>query len=396
MARGGTGGPGRFIEDDDYRSSFQEDLESTIDLSTWSMGLDIEQLISDIRSQISHSATAEDVIQETVRTEVLRNLKAHTGLEVAGVYPASAERLRTVFEALLFPGRVEAVASMVASHDSLPLGITQLGVAIVGYGGMSGTFSQRLFRKELSTGNEDPVRDAMECMAERHNRSGMGRRDLLSMLARRGLRDYCERAILLDKSQAEWRIGQGNPCSRELLSGSGYPRLLMASLKMLSRLIGGHKKFVFVPHAMEERGYLTLGHSLQAGEYAIIRTLESDSAYFVKHWSYPNEQIRNAALAFVKKYCGDILIGLFRTSEHAPPCLFFAHREHVHVAAHIVMADSLIHPRRGFPMLLEVADSSCRGVFGTDSFQGLVQDAYTRAGGKYQYFNERHSRRRET
>jgi hypothetical protein len=395
MARGGTGGSGRFIGDNDYRSSFNEDLESTLDLSTWSMGLDIEKLVADIRAQISDSATTEEAIQATVRTKVLRKLKEHTELDMAGVYPASAERLRTVFEALLFPGRVEAVSSIVASHDGLPLGITQLGVAVVGYGGMSGTFSQRLFRKELSTGNEDPVRDAMECLGDRHERSGMGRRDLLSMLARRGLRDYAERAILLDKAQAEWRIGQGNPCSRELLSGSGYPRLLTASLKMLRRLILGHKKFVFVPHAMEERGYLTLGHALQAGEYAIIRTLESDSAYFVERWSYPTEQIRAEALTFVEECCRDILIGLFRSSEQAPPCLFFAHREHVHVAAHIVMADSLIHPRRGFPMLLEVADSSCRGVFGTDSFQGVVQDAYTRAGGKYQYFNERHWRRRE-
>lgn len=396
MARGGTGAPGRFIGDDDYRSSFNEDFESTINLSTWSLGLDIERLVADIRAQIAHSATAEDTIQETVRTEVLRNLKAHTRLDIAGVYPASEERLRTVFEALLFPGRVEAVTSVVASHDSLPLGITQLGVAVVGYGGTSGTFSQRLFRKELSTGNEDPVGAALEVMGERHERSGMGRRDILSMLARRGLRDYSERAILMDKAQAEWRIGQGNPCSQGLLSGSGYPRLLLASLKMLRRLIGEHKKFVFVPHAMEERGYLTLGHALRAGEYAIIRTLESDSAYFVEGWRYPTEDLRAEALKFVRDYCGNVVIGLFRTSEHAPPSLFFAHREHVHVAAHIVMADSLIHPKRGFPMLLEVADSSCRGVFGSDSFQGLVQDAYTRAGGKYQYFNERHARRRET
>lgn len=395
MARGGTGGSGRFIGDDDYRSGFHEELESTIDLSTWSLGLDVERLVADIRAQISDSSTSEETIQATVRTKVLRKLKDHTRLDMAGVYPASEERLRTVFEALLFPGRVEAVSSIVASHDSLPLGITQLGVAVVGYGGTSGTFSQRLFRKELSTGNEDPVQDALECMGERHERSGMGRRDMLSMLARRGLRDYSERAILLDKAQAEWRIGQGNPCSRELLSGSGYPRLLMASLKMLSGLIGGYKKFVFVPHAMEERGYLTLGHALQAGEYAIIRTLESDSAYFVERWSYPTEQLREKVLDFVRRYCRDILIGLFRSSEHAPPCLFFAHREHVHVAAHLVMADSLIHPRRGFPMLLEVADSSCRGVFGTDSFHGLVQDAYTRAGGRYQYFNERYARRRE-
>lgn len=396
MARGGAGGSGRFIGDDDYRSGFNENLESTLDLDTWSIGMDVERLVTDIRANVSHSSTAEETLHAAVRTNVLGKLKEHTHLPEAGVYPAEENQLRTAFEALLFPGRVEAVASIVASHDSLPLGITQLGVAVVGYGGTSGTFSQRLFRKELSTGNEDPLRDVMECMSERHERSGMGRRDVLSMLARRGLRDYAERAILLDKAQAEWRIGLGNPCSREMLSGSGYPRLLTASLKLLSRLIGGHKKFVFVPHAMEERGYLTLGHALRAGEYAIIRTLESDSAYFVERWGYPSEQIRAEVLAFVRQYCRDILIGLFRSSEHTPPCLFFAHRKYVHIAAHIVLADSRIHPRRGFPMLLEVADSSCRGVFGSDSFQGLVQDAYTRAGGNYQYFNERHSRRRET
>ncbi|WP_309893284.1 hypothetical protein [Archangium sp.] len=396
MARGVMGGQGRFIGDDDYRAGFNEDLRSTLNLDTWTNGLDVEELIAGIRTHISHAADGEEIIRATVREKVFPSLKAHTKLEAAGVYQANPERLRTVFEALLFPGRVEAVTSIVASHDSLPLGITQIGVAVVGYGGTSGTFSQRLFRKELATGNENPVRDAMECMNERHERSGMGRRDSLSMLARRGLRDHSERAILLDKAQAEWRIGQGNPCSRELLSGSGYPRLMTASLAVLSRLIGTHKKFVFVPHALEERGYLTLGHSLDAGEYALIQTLESDSAHFVERWYYPTEEVRDEALAFVRKYCRDILIGLFRSAEHAAPCLFFAHREHAHVAAHIAMADSLIHPRRGFPMLLEVAESSCRGVFGTDSFQGLVQDAYTRAGGKYQYFNERHSRRRET
>jgi hypothetical protein len=394
MARGLLGGEGRFIGDEDYREGFSEELERTLDMNSWMLGYDLEKLIADIRQHVTSASEGEEVVRATIRGKIFPKLRDQTRLDEAGVYEAQVDRLRLVFEGLLFPGRVEAANSMVASHDSLPLGITQIGVSLAGYGGSSGTFSQRLFRKELSTGNDDAIDQALECLGRRHDRSGMGRRDGLSMLARRGIRDYAERAILLRKSQAEWRLGQGNPCSRELLSGSGSTSLLTKSLELLRELVA-HKKFVYVPHALEERGYLTLGHALKAGEYAIIQTLETDSAHFVERWYYYDESVRDKALRFVKDCCPDILIGLFRASELAPPCLFFAHREHVHMAAHIAMADSRIHPRRSYPMLLEVADVACRGVFGSDSFTGLVQDAYTRAGGKFHYFNERYARRRE-
>jgi hypothetical protein len=288
--------------------------------------------------------------------------------------------LKTVFESLLFPGRVEAVSSIVAAHDSLSLGITQIGVSAVGYGGRSGTFSQRVFRKDMTARNQDALRVAQACIDRRHER---GQRDLLSDLARRGIRAYAERAILVDRSKAEWRMGQGNPCSREMLSGSNYMPLLRASLGVLERLILEHKKFVFVPRVLNEQGYLTIGDALKAGEYAILHTIEADSTLFVERWHY--DVGIGEALEFVRKCCPNVFVGLFRASEQAPPRLFYAHREHVHMAAHIALADSILRPERGFPMLLDVADASCRGVFGPESFLGLVNDAYTRAGATFHY-----------
>ncbi|HYO53211.1 hypothetical protein [Archangium sp.] len=378
-------GEGRFIGDADYRAGLSEDLSTTLDLTTWEKGWDIERLISRIRSQVNSSESAEERIRAAVRNEIFPDLKRQAMIPEAGVYEASPERLKTVFEGLLFPGRVQAVNSIVAAHDSLSLGITQIGVAVIGYGGLSGTFSQRLFRKDMSARNHDALKVAQECVERRHVR---GQRDILSELARRNIRAYAERAILVDRAEAEWRIGQGNPCSREMLSGSGYTRLLRASLDVLRRLIQEHKKFVFVPKALEERGYLTLGGALKAGEYAILHTLEEDSSHFVKRWQY-HDGVGDEALAFVRECCPDVFIGLFRASEQAPPRLFYAHREHVHIAAHIALADSLLRPERGFPMLLDVADASCRGVFGSESFLGLVNDAYTRAGATFHYFGGR-------
>ena len=391
MARGLLGGgDGRFIGDEDYKAGFNEVLQKTLDYDSWSPDNDIEKWVDEIRANVKVASGKEEAVLDTIRRKVFPELASRTSLPEAGVYKISDNDLRLVFESLLFTGRVEAVNSVVTSHDSLPLGITQIGVAIVGYGGGRATFSQRLFRKELATESDDEVSQALECLDQRHARTGPGRRDGLSMLARRGLRAHAERAILLDKSQAEWRMGQGSPCSIEMLSGSGYATLLKKSLEVLRRLIQEHKKFVYVPSAMQERGYLTLGHALKPGEYALLRTLESDSEHFVQHWHYYDESLRKKVLAFVKECCAQVLIGIFRVSALSAPSIFFAHREHVHRAAHIAMADTLTHPGRAFPMLLNVADASCR-VLSPDAFSGLVQDAYTRAGGNFQYLYERYS-----
>jgi hypothetical protein len=381
-------GDGHGIVDTEYRRVFAEDLDTTLDLATWEGGWDWERLIAGLGPHIVDSESREERVRTDVRNKILPSLKDSTRLKEAGVYEASPEWLKTVFEGLLFPGRVAAVNSIVAAHDSLSLGITQIGIAVVGYGGVSGNFSQQLFRRDMTTKNNDALREVMDCLRQRHDRSGLGQRDSLSTLARRGIRAYAERAILMDRVQAEWRLGLGNPCSREMLSGSGYTRLLRASLGVLRRLILKHKKFVFVSEALDERAYLTLGSALRPGEYAILYTLEADSTYFVERWQY-DTGVAEEALAFVRECCPQVLIGLFRSSEHAPPRLFYAHREHVHIAAHIALADSLLRSERGFPMLLDVAGAACRGIFGPESFQGLVNDAYTRAGAKLHYFGER-------
>jgi hypothetical protein len=255
----------------------------------------------------------------------------------------------------------------------------------VSYGGRSETFVQRMFRKNLTIQNPDVLKEVVNSLKRMHHTSGQ--HDIMSELARRGIRAYADRAVLLENVDTEWRVGLGNPCSREILSGLKYPTLLARSLDMLRKLITVHKKFLFVATSLDERTYLTIGDALKPGEYAILHTIKQDSHYFLKQWEY-NDQVREVARKFVDECCPDVIIGLFRVSEHAPPRLFYAHREFAHLAAHIAMADSLLSPARGFPMLLDVANDSCRSLFGSESFLSLVHDAYARAGAKFHYFGE--------
>jgi hypothetical protein len=383
------------VGDQEYEASFGEDLERTLDVDTWATGLDWEGAIARLKTEIRSAVEREEALRRIVRDELLPRIgKAPGAPAEAGVYRATPEEIAKVHEGLLFPGRVEAVDGTSASHETLPLGITQIGVAVVSYGGLSATFAQRVFRKEIAGKAADPMKAAFQIIDRRDGRSGVGQSDGMSELARRGIMTYAERKILIDKANAEWRLGHGAPVPYELLTGSGSMRLLEASLEVLGRVIK-HERFVFVPSAPSERGLLTLGNALGAGEYAVIGTIERRIAAVVEngHYATKRQDYKGEALKFVRQYGPQVLYGLYCASEQSPPYLFYGHRKHIHLAARIAIADSILRPARGFPMLIDVADSTCKSAFGSAGFVGLIHDAYSQAGVPLKYFGERDTRR---
>ena len=87
------------------------------------------------------------------------------------------------------------------------------------------------------------------------------------------------------------------------------------------------------------------------------------------------------------------MVDVYRASELAPAHLFYAHVDHAHEAALIALADSVLQPHRGFPMLIDVANAICSATFGSDTLAGPLQLAYTRAGAPLRYLSERMTRR---
>jgi hypothetical protein len=382
-----------FVGDREYAEAFGEDLARTLDVDTWATGVDWEGAVLRLRSEIEAAVLREESLRETVRREVLPRIGRAPGAPAeAGVYVARPDELAKVHEGLLFPGQVEAVDGTSASHDTLPLGITQIGIAVVGYGGTSATFAQRVYRKEIAGRASDPFKAALEVIDRRDSRSGVDQKNGLSELARRGIMTYAERRILLDKAAAPWRIGHGAPAPYELLTGSGNMRLLEASLEVLQRMILDFKQFVFIPSAPGERGLLTIGNALSAGEYVVINTVEGAIERIVDRGHYAG-RYKDKAMRFVRECGPQVMYGLYCASEHAPPYMFYAHRKHIHIAARIAIADSILRPARGFPMLIDVADVTCTSAFGAAGFLGLIHDAYAQAGVPMRYFGERETRR---
>jgi hypothetical protein len=406
VARSETGNVSEPVNAAGFRESFGEELHQVLDVNSWRLGNDLAAEYPRIEREVGEALAQEDEHQRRIRTEFFPKLSDPASPAGCGVFSANMDVLRLIHRGLLFNGGVEACDGTVQVHDTLPLTIYQIGVSLVSYAGNSGTWQQRLFRRDLRQRGEDPVEYLFQVLEQRFQRSALNHAtpgDKLGELARNAVMAYAERAILLRHSEAVWRMGHGNPITYELLTGGGILELMVAGTNMTRELIERHRKFVFVASEPRERFLLTIGQALPPLHYAFVCTLESQ----VEKWFHQQRFIMetNGELLwdgepieppewiprFIERVASQVVVGLYRASVLAPAQLFYAHKDHAHFAAHIAMADSMFQEERGFPLLIDLADHVCGSVFG-GSLRHMTETAYAAAGAPWRYFSERTTR----
>ncbi|HEU0052287.1 MAG TPA: hypothetical protein VFQ39_03875 [Longimicrobium sp.] len=391
-ARSSTRGDGK----DDFEQAYGISFEQFIDVASWKRGPDLPALYTELEEQVARAVEEEDGRRDHVRNVLFPQVPGgDRSVEDSGLHqftPAMIERAHTGF---LFNGSVEACDGTSAVHDALPITVTQIGVSLVSYNGPEGSYVHRLYRKDIQERPGDPAAQIAELLSRREKRGGVGFEDadFSSELSRRGLQAYIERAILVEESDAPWRMGHGNPTPYELLTGywAHRPKMVKAGLSLMRELVE-RKRFVFIPSAPRHRGLLTLGYALNPLEYLVLFDVQRHLKEMVDRGNYRGEA-RTAVETFVADVGPQIVMGLYRVSDLAPPYLFYAHREYVHYAAMIAMADSTLQLHRGFPMLIDTADKLCAAEFGASDLNSSVQHAYARAGSPFRYLGERETRR---
>ncbi|HZT42268.1 MAG TPA: hypothetical protein VFA07_08760 [Chthonomonadaceae bacterium] len=379
-----------------FQDTCGESLESVLNLDTWEQDPNLADLCRRIEDEIEKAVQDEDELSREARRQVAAVLSDPTrpgAPPSAGLYRVSKEDLQRVWRQVLFNGAVEVCDGTCKPFETLPITITQIGVCLASYQGCVQSYAHRIYQRDLRIRSGDLMNDLMALLDRRKARSqdDAERAQGISVLARRGILAYAERAALAYKSDAPWRMGHGHPAPFELLTGSGSMELLRSSLSMLRDLIAGHKRFVFVPSEAADKRLLTLGYALRSGEYAIITTAQTQMTNIVEGGKY-NPDDGKRALRFCEEIGPQIAIGAYRVSVSAPPYLFYSHVEHSHEAALIALADSLLLEYRGFPLLIDLADRLCRASFGNDIFEDAIQSAYARAGAPFRFLGERQTR----
>ncbi|MGH3321765.1 MAG: hypothetical protein ACRDN9_16650 [Streptosporangiaceae bacterium] len=378
-----------------FQRTFDEPLERFLDLDTWHSGADLTDVYArlqrDLETSVDEAVREEDTVAATLREHFFHELK--TGARrrkppLAGRWAVGIDDIERVHKGALFTGDVEACDGVVQVHDSLALTVLQFGVGLIGYRGNEGTWSSRLFRRDLSGGPPDAYEEAMKLLAERDRGAGDSHGEVVE-LGRRGLATFAQRAVLARRSTARWRMGKGSPAPYELLTGSGAMRLVEPAVEVLRELLLGHRQFVFVPYAQRQRGLLTIGNALRPLEFAVVHLLRSEIEDVVEQGHLRGRQ-REVARAFVEDAGSHVAIGVFRASRTAPPRVFYApaERELCAQAATIALADAVLQEHRGYPLLLDMARHFCGTAFGRAEFEGPIQAAYAAHDHAIAYLSE--------
>jgi hypothetical protein len=373
-----------------FRTAFGEPITNSLDLETWQAASDLGELYGKLEAEVAASIALDAPARQAIRDEVFPLIAHAPGSPpCAGVYRVSAGDLAAAQRGLLFRGAVEACNGIAVTHEALGLSVTQVGVCLVSYRADLGSWVHRLYRRDLRETPPDPKDLAEQVILQSHARDigASPASDRLSDLARRGVMAYAERAALVERSSAAWRMGHGNPVSYELLTGSGSPELMLAGLDILRRLVLDHQKFIYVPSSLAERALLTLGDALHPLEYAIVDTM-TDRMQRISHAGHFSAGDHPRLKKFIDEVGSKIVVGCYRASTIGPARIFYAHTDHAHEAALIALADSTLHEHRGFPILLDLSDALCRTTFGAGDFAATLRDAYAHAGQPYAFHQE--------
>lgn len=322
------------ITAEQFRESFGEDLQRTLDMNTWLPG-DLSQEYSRMEREVREALELENHDRRQIREIVFPQLgTAPRAPKGAGVYgPVDVQTIAAIHRGLLFNGGVEACDGTHVVHDTLPLTIHQIGISLVSYRGDQGTWCQRLFRRDLRVRSGDPITELSELLAKRARRGGLNqpnRRDALSEMARRAIMSYAERAILLEKSDATWRMGHGNPIPYELITGGGSLDLMVQATRTLRELIEGHQKIVYVASEPRELLLLTIGNALRPREYAIVGALSERLEEWIRQLRFKvgiatalgwdGESVTPAEWIprFIDRVASKVVVGVYRATELAP------------------------------------------------------------------------------
>jgi hypothetical protein len=367
---------------DDFKKAYGEDFSNTIDLDTWRIGENLAELYPLIESELIKAKKDEEKNHKIFRETIFPRIKQLEHVSHAGLHRLDSEDIiEKVHKGLLFNGGVTACGSVSAVYDTVPISITQIGICLVNYQGQHGSYSHRLFRRDLRFKGDDPVKEAFDLIEKRRGDDISGDRgSKLSTLAIRGIKTFAERAILLEKSDSQWLLGNGSPTPYELMTGFWASRSEMKnkSIDLMKRMVIDHKRFVYVQDSSRNPQLWTLGNALMPFEYLVIDTLKDDLVRRVALGGTRGE-FRESYERFAEEVGSKIAVGVYRVSKQSPPHIFYSHIDHVQTAALIAMADSALQIHLGSPMLLDLANSLCQASFGKNEFIATIEQAHAKA-----------------
>jgi len=269
-------------------------------------------------------------------------------------------------EELLMGGNVVGVDGTMTKYRLLSGTRCLIGVVAVNYAGdqMRHSFfiSQASFREEA------------ELVLDRILQRSDADRDL-SDIHLRGIMMYKERESgMSPKFDGKYIMYHGPMLPFELMSDLGRLRALDTTLEILRKVVRSERAMSVIS-ATTHRDLMYFGLAIESGQYVthpdwnLEHYFTTSSALLAYRDKWREDEISKVE-NFIKDYGSQIRIGVIRVGER--PYVFHAHEKSFDLAASILIRDAMLQREKGFPLLIDYADTLCSQYFSSEQFNRMM------------------------
>lgn len=338
------------------------DFKSLSDFSNWK---DYETFMLGVDSEMEHDLRKSLQYRKRLREDLLSHPEIREKIRPKPNETAKWKSLLMWAEKELFGGNVCAVDGSLSRYTMASGTRCRIGIVATSYRNKRVEKVLYVSEREFAEPSSTPY--------EHFNKLLESRR--VSSMLLRALMLHGERQLALQRPE-EWKFVHGELMPYELRTGLGVYRALDECLDLGRRLIET-KKVIGVIEDTTRIDLLNAGDILERGEFMEVSNLKTEFEVYL----YGNEEkgITGAHFnradekkfkSFIDSFAENIRVGIFRVGYK--PYLIQAHKDTFDEAAALVMTDATNQTMRGFPLLIDYADTICHGLFSEGGFQKQI------------------------
>jgi hypothetical protein len=328
------------------------DFKSLVDPALWT---DYETFIKNEDARLEDDVKQSMEKRKELRKVLLSDPKLRERIRPRKEELSKWQDLLAWAESELFDGKVAAVDGTISNFPMVSGTRCRIGV-------VSASYKNKRIERVLYVSERELAEPSSSVMEHFEN---LRTKHRISNMLLRALMLYGERDLALKRPE-KWKFVHGDLLPYELRTGLGVYRALPETLELGRKLIEA-KNVIAVVEDTSKLNLLNAGIVLERGEFMDALSLKQDleTNYLPNaHFSKEDEDLFKD---FVKDYCDNIRIGVYRSG--FKPYVFEAHKEVFEQAIALVMKDSENQLMRGYPLLIDYADTIASGLLSGGEFQ---------------------------
>lgn len=278
----------------------------------------------------------------------------------------------------LLAGNVVAVDGTCSDYDLLTVGFqARIGVITINYKNNKGAYTIYVSEPFVPFDKRDYNEIIEYTLSKKKGRVGISALHITAIML------YKEREIVLDRPE-KFKMIQGDIFPYELKTGQGRLRGLNACLR-LGRKILASENVIATQSTTRDPTFRLIGNALDPGEYIEIHDYYQDLNEFLfgdgSDYSVParfNPEDKETFRLFIEDSKNKYSVGVYKAFNSNRAYVFHSPKANLEKMVHLLYADSSFQPMRGFPLLLDYADSVCSKLLSSEDFKSQIDSKLAR------------------